>query len=200
MNAMKTYEEENWPKLSPAFREVHNKLRVMRGMSPIPAPKIDLYVPPPATPTPLPFDPADPEAIAVELELCGLGDQTPDGGEIAKQLASELADWKNITKRLALELAHKQLADRQLRTKELYHAIAQFVAVAKEESGKSRKWIIGKAIDHYGVSKRTIETAIAEFPAELYFTNRIELSPTVTVFRYLPIELRLLALGLSPPR
>jgi hypothetical protein len=42
----KTYEEANWAKLSPAFRKAHNILRKSKGLEPIPAPKIDLYVPP----------------------------------------------------------------------------------------------------------------------------------------------------------
>src|SRR5262245_35124204 len=42
----KSYEEANWPKLSPMFRKAHNSLRVAKGLSPIPEPKIDLWVPP----------------------------------------------------------------------------------------------------------------------------------------------------------
>lgn len=42
-----TYEEENWAKLSPRFREAHNRLRAARGQSAIPPPKVDLYVAPP---------------------------------------------------------------------------------------------------------------------------------------------------------
>jgi hypothetical protein len=41
-----TYEEANWAKLSPAYREAHNRLRQQRGMSTIPPPAIDLYRPP----------------------------------------------------------------------------------------------------------------------------------------------------------
>jgi len=40
-----SYEEANWAKLSPAFREAHNRLRQLRGLPPIPAPAIDLYRP-----------------------------------------------------------------------------------------------------------------------------------------------------------
>lgn len=43
-----SYEEANWPRLSPMFRRSHNQLRVMRGLPPIPEPKIDLYVAPPS--------------------------------------------------------------------------------------------------------------------------------------------------------
>lgn len=41
-----TYEEANWAKLSPMFRERHNRLRQLRHLPPIPPPKIDLYRPP----------------------------------------------------------------------------------------------------------------------------------------------------------
>jgi hypothetical protein len=41
-----TYEEANWAKLSPTFRETHNRLRQLRGMAPIPPPVVDLYRPP----------------------------------------------------------------------------------------------------------------------------------------------------------
>ena len=40
------YEETNWAKLSPTFRAAHNRLRQLRGMSPLPPPAIDLYRPP----------------------------------------------------------------------------------------------------------------------------------------------------------
>jgi hypothetical protein len=41
----KSYEEANWAKLSPTFRRAHNRLRQQRGLSPIPDPEIDLWVP-----------------------------------------------------------------------------------------------------------------------------------------------------------
>jgi hypothetical protein len=43
-----SYEEANWSRLSPVAREVHNRLRVAKGLSPIPPPVNDLYVPPKA--------------------------------------------------------------------------------------------------------------------------------------------------------
>jgi hypothetical protein len=46
-NAGKTYEEERWAYLSPAFRAAHNRLRQQRGLPTISPPKIDFYVPPP---------------------------------------------------------------------------------------------------------------------------------------------------------
>src|SRR5260370_1341522 len=52
----KSYEEANWAHLSPAFRAAHNRLRRMRGQSPIPQPAVDLYVPKPA---PIPHVHAD---------------------------------------------------------------------------------------------------------------------------------------------
>jgi hypothetical protein len=47
-----SYEETNWAKLSPLFRKAHNQLRIQRGLSPLPEPKVDLYVPPPPTSAP----------------------------------------------------------------------------------------------------------------------------------------------------
>jgi hypothetical protein len=41
-----SYEEANWAKLSPTFRDTHNRLRQLRGMSPLPPPAVDLYRPP----------------------------------------------------------------------------------------------------------------------------------------------------------
>lgn len=58
-----SWEEARWATLSPAFREAHNRLRTARGQQPIPAPKIDLYVPP-RGPKVTPFDPCDKEYIA----------------------------------------------------------------------------------------------------------------------------------------
>jgi hypothetical protein len=69
-----TYEETNWPKLSPMFRRAHNHLRLQRGLSPIPEPKVDLYVPPP---TPVPeskvgqSNPRDQEFMASTREFLG---------------------------------------------------------------------------------------------------------------------------------
>src|SRR5205823_6470348 len=123
----------------------------------IPPPEVDLYKPPQPTSVPLPFNPADPEAIAAECEFRGLGDQTPDDTKIAK--------------RLALDLARVQLAERQLHTEVLHRAIAQFVITAAKESGKNRKWIIDQAADIYGVSARTVETAIAD--QKPYFVTRL---------------------------
>jgi hypothetical protein len=42
----RSYEEVNWPRLSPAFREAHNRHRQARGLPAIPPPAVDLYVPP----------------------------------------------------------------------------------------------------------------------------------------------------------
>jgi hypothetical protein len=185
------YTPEQWAQLSPAFRAAHNRLRLARGEPPIPWPKVDLYVPPQATSTSLPFNPADPEAVATECEFRGLGDQT--------------SDWEKIAKRLALELARDRLADRRLHTEVLHRAIAQFVALAVKEvaaleiSGWNRKKIIGEAMDRYGVGERTVEKAIANYPKAFDFTRGDKLM-TAHAFHGLPIELRLLALGLPPPR
>lgn len=84
-----TYEEANWARLSPQFRAAHNRLRIARGWSPIPEPKIDLYVKPQA-PLIKPIDYTDRELIAaarqgMEPTLMGGG---PEGftinGEPAK--------------------------------------------------------------------------------------------------------------------
>ena len=40
-----SYEEAHWAELSPVFRAAHNRLRRMRGLSAIPEPAIDRYVP-----------------------------------------------------------------------------------------------------------------------------------------------------------
>lgn len=66
----KTYEEANWAKLSPHFREAHNRLRQARGLSTIPPPAVDLYVVPKA-PVIQPFDPASKEFVAATREFLG---------------------------------------------------------------------------------------------------------------------------------
>jgi hypothetical protein len=78
-------------------------------------------------------------------------------------------------KRLALELARDRLADRQLHTETLYRAIAQFVALAKDESGRPRKAIIGDAVRIYGVSERTVETALERWLKEEAFINSLKI-------------------------
>jgi hypothetical protein len=70
MSEGKTYEEANWAKLSPAFRNAHNRLRQTRGLSPIPPPKIDLYVAP-RGPEVKPFDPSNPDFVAATRQFLG---------------------------------------------------------------------------------------------------------------------------------
>jgi hypothetical protein len=64
------YIAANWPKLSPKFREAHNRLRRMKGMSSIPEPRIDLYVPP-RGPSAKPFDFNSPEFLGAAREFMG---------------------------------------------------------------------------------------------------------------------------------
>lgn len=64
-----TYEEANWHKLSPTFRDAHNKLRQARGLPTLPPPRIDMYVPPAAVVRP--FDPTDKEFVAATREFLG---------------------------------------------------------------------------------------------------------------------------------
>jgi hypothetical protein len=74
------YEEANWAHLSPAFRAAHNRLRATRGLSPIPEPAIDIYVPPPAVIRP--FDPGDREVVAAARGFMGptlLGERGGEG-------------------------------------------------------------------------------------------------------------------------
>lgn len=80
MSEHKSYEEANWAKLSPAFRDAHNRLRQLRGMATIPPPKIDLYVPP-RGPAVKPFDPANPDFVASAREFMGTTIMGPRGDE-----------------------------------------------------------------------------------------------------------------------
>jgi hypothetical protein len=45
-----SYESENWPRLSPKFREAHNRKRAAQGLAVLPPPVRDEYVPPPPRP------------------------------------------------------------------------------------------------------------------------------------------------------
>lgn len=64
------YIEKNWAKMSPKFREAHNHLRRARGMSSIPEPLVDLYVPP-RGPTAKPFDFSNPEFVGSARQFLG---------------------------------------------------------------------------------------------------------------------------------
>src|SRR5260221_2893360 len=75
----KSYEEANWAHLSPAFRAAHNRLRRMRGQSPIPQPAVDLYVPRPAVIRQ--FDANDPEVRAAARAFVGPTLMGGRGGE-----------------------------------------------------------------------------------------------------------------------
>jgi hypothetical protein len=67
-----SYEEANWAKLSPTFRDAHNRLRITRGLSPIPQPAIDLYRPPPIRRAdPKELEALDREAGAAKAQFLG---------------------------------------------------------------------------------------------------------------------------------
>jgi hypothetical protein len=74
-----SYEETRWARLSPAFRAAHNRLRMMRGLSPVPEPAVDLYVPPQAAVRP--FDPGDRETAAAVRGFIGQPMLGGRGGE-----------------------------------------------------------------------------------------------------------------------
>jgi ribosomal protein L12E/L44/L45/RPP1/RPP2 len=65
-----SYEAENWARLSPRFRQAHNRLRAARGIAPIPEPEVDLYVPPPAREIET-FDPRSEEGVAAARQFLG---------------------------------------------------------------------------------------------------------------------------------
>jgi hypothetical protein len=167
---MAGFSKQYWARLSPAFRHAHNKLLIARGLPPIPDPKIDQYVPPRGTVRPI--DPADPEAAAATAEFGREINNNPPDAAFLDWVETRAGLEGGIAKQLALKLARYQLADRQLHTETLYRVIAQFVTLAKKESGQPRKEIIFQATRIYGVHERTVETAIAEYPEELHFTRR----------------------------
>ena len=75
-----TYEEANWLKLSPAFREAHNRHRQARGLPPLPPPAVDLYVPP-KEPAPVRKFTMDAEAQAAAREFLRPTGMMLPGGE-----------------------------------------------------------------------------------------------------------------------
>lgn len=64
------YVKANWAKLSPKFRDAHNRLRQMKGMETIPPPKIDRYVPK-RGPVAKPYDFSDKEFQAAARQFMG---------------------------------------------------------------------------------------------------------------------------------
>jgi hypothetical protein len=71
----KTYEEDNWDKLSPAFREAHNQRLQTRGLPTIPPPPVDNYKPSP--PSIRKLDMSDPEAVAAARSFMGASMKMP---------------------------------------------------------------------------------------------------------------------------
>ena len=63
-----SYEEVNWARLSPMFRKSHNQLRVLKGLPPIPDPKVDLWVPPKLRKV-AKIDEQSPDAVAAMREF-----------------------------------------------------------------------------------------------------------------------------------
>ena len=86
----RSYEEANWAKLSPMFREAHNRLRVARGMSPIPPPKIDRWIPPKMRGKPM--DMSGKEFTGAMREFMG-GGLMGGGGEGFENRGKGKADW-----------------------------------------------------------------------------------------------------------
>ena len=64
------YVIDNWAKLSPKFREAHNRLLCARGMVPIPEPKVSLWQPI-RGPAVKPFDFSNKEFVGVAREFMG---------------------------------------------------------------------------------------------------------------------------------
>jgi hypothetical protein len=96
------YAEANWAKLSPAYRAAHNKLRVQRGMAPIPEPKVDLWEPPRGGKISK-FDPNDPEARGAMREFLGPRLLVP-GGEGFEDRGSSAAAWLDPELRISRPL------------------------------------------------------------------------------------------------
>lgn len=71
------YEVDNWPWLSPKFREAHNRRLQARGLPTIPPPLVDLYVPPPAIIREIDYN--DREFVGATREF--LGGTLMGGGE-----------------------------------------------------------------------------------------------------------------------
>jgi hypothetical protein len=173
VSAGKTYEEANWDRLSPTFREKHNRLREARGLPPIPPPEIDLHVPAKAV-KPVLRVPSeeDTKQAAEELGLPHVMLRLPDGlgGEIILQIwPGELDD--DIAYDLASAKAQRQLRQgrkqgQNFRTKIWYATITKFVAIVECERGQSRKQAIYEAACHFNISVRTVETAISRSSAE----------------------------------
>jgi hypothetical protein len=85
----KTYEEFRWAYLSPLFREAHNKRLIAKGLSPIPPPKVDLYVAP-KQPLIKPFNENDPEFVAATREFLGGTMGIAAGGDEGFSIGGEM--------------------------------------------------------------------------------------------------------------
>lgn len=70
------YIERNWAKMSPKFRDAHNHLRRVRGLTSIPEPKIDLWIPPRA-PDPKAYDFANSDFVGAARQFLGHGMMAP---------------------------------------------------------------------------------------------------------------------------
>jgi hypothetical protein len=123
----KSYEEANWAKLSPAFRQAHNWLLILQGEPPLPPPAIDLYVPPKAAEKTKQFDPADPELLQSAREFIG---PLPEDSEHTRwdKVPDELLEWArpNACGHEVLEAAMQQAkkqVQRRLIHKELLHTL-----------------------------------------------------------------------------
>lgn len=75
-----SYEEDNWDRLSPRFRDAHNRLRQARGLETIPPPKVDRYVAPQQRAVTA-IDPNDPEVMReIRARAMALGIRGGDEG------------------------------------------------------------------------------------------------------------------------
>jgi hypothetical protein len=127
----KSYEEANWSKLSPAFREAHNRLLMMEGEPPIPPPEIDLYVPPKAAEKIKQFDPTDPEFLQSAREFEGPlpNDSEDTHWDTWDDVPDEFQEWARANAcgtdvlKAALQQTEKQLRHRLTVHKELFALI-----------------------------------------------------------------------------
>jgi hypothetical protein len=172
---MAAFSKQHWARLSPLFRAAHNRLRVARGLTPIPEPAISRYKSPrgPARGAQRPADPADPEAVAAAADF---------GREVDSNPSDEVFfEW---AREHAAECTHEELQQAENDTAHLVRRprglLAEYVGVwaraivaNRIPIERNKKYLaVEYASGEIEMTERTVWTALKEVPAAPPLTKK----------------------------
>jgi hypothetical protein len=160
---MIVFSKQYWTRLSPLFRRTHNRLRAVRGLAPIPEPKISRYRPPRAVRHAI-----DPAEAAAAMAAFGREVDNPSDEVFLDWVKANAGDCTNEEmERAKAATAHSVRRPRRLFA-EHRHVLARAIVAQKIAEGWKKSAAVDFAADELGLSKkwesRTVWTALKLAP------------------------------------